>query len=104
TVVITAWERGVDPDNVAGPLVAGAGDVVCVLLLGVIATMCLHWPELATGCIVMIIAVLQLCWRAAREWPSTMEVLRDGWAPLLANLLLSCLAGSALEAAADVDI
>jgi len=90
-------QRGVDPDNVASPLVAGLGDVLSVALLGAFAELCHRFPVVAAVVMGLVLCAVPFCWARTRERSDTLDVLKTGWWPIALNLLLSFVSGSLIE-------
>ncbi|XP_004363313.1 hypothetical protein CAOG_03585 [Capsaspora owczarzaki ATCC 30864] len=100
-VVMESSRRNVDPDNIAGPLVTGMGDLLAVVLLGLTSTVCFYFPVATTILTALAIAMMPYCFRMASAHRPTFVVLKTGWPPILANFVLSLIAGIFLEG--DVD-
>ena len=101
-LVQASARRGLNPDNVGGPLVASVGDVVSLLLLALVATLLVSTDASAWLAGSLVVALLLLIPPAvilASRHPSTRKVLREGWTPILVALALTSIAGILLEGA-----
>lgn len=103
-LVQASASRGLNPDNVGGPLVASVGDLVALLLLAGIATALVATDAslwLSVALVVLAIAALVPAFLVARADRSTQRVLREGWTPILIALALTSTAGIVLEHAIE---
>lgn len=100
TVVLVARRCGLNPDNVAAPIAASLGDLTTLTLLSTISSRLLLWkdsPFMTPGVIALSLALLPLWFFLAFRHENTRAVLRVGWPPILAAVLVSSFGGYILD-------
>lgn len=100
TVVLVARRCGLNPDNVAAPIAASLGDLTTLTLLSTISSRLLLWkdsPYMTPGVITLSVVLLPLWFFLAFKHENTRAVLRVGWPPILAAVLVSSFGGYILD-------
>ncbi|XP_046707256.1 solute carrier family 41 member 1-like isoform X2 [Silurus meridionalis] len=91
---------GINPDNVATPIVASLGDLITLSLLAGIGSFFFHFREmwflLLLLCAVFLL-LIPLWVIIARHSPSIREVLKSGWQPVIIAMLISSAGGLILD-------
>lgn len=98
-IVLLARRCGVNPDNVASPIAGMLGDFCTLALLSGIATLLWDDANIAAMATVLIIYGLVaplFAWLSCSN-PYTTSVLREGWMPTIASMLISTCAGLILK-------
>lgn len=100
TVVLVARRCGLNPDNVAAPIAASLGDLTTLTLLSTISSRLLLWkdsPFMTPGVISLSLLLLPLWFFLAFRHENTRAVLKVGWPPILAAVLVSSFGGYILD-------
>lgn len=99
-VISLSRRYSVNPDNVATPIAAALGDLVTLSLLAAVASV-LHSSAVTSPIIIAIlvgyIMLIPVCASIARGNAHTSEILRHGWSPVLAAMVISSLGGKILN-------
>ena len=99
-VISLSRRYSVNPDNVATPIAAALGDLVTLSLLAGVASL-LHSSAVTTPIIIAIligyIMLIPVCSSVAAGNPHTCQILRQGWSPVLAAMVISSLGGKILN-------
>jgi len=98
-VVLLARRCGIDPDNVASPIAGMLGDFCTLALLSGFAS--LMWSQCGESEMLLLIAVYVamtpfFAWQAYVN-PHVTKVLREGWTPVIASMLISSCGGLILK-------
>lgn len=95
-VVVASRIVGCNPDNVAAPIAASLGDITTLALLAYFAERLWQFPginlEIGIICGYCLIVAPVCGWLASRE-PNSALVLRTGWTPVLASMVISSSGG-----------
>ncbi|KAI9207216.1 uncharacterized protein BJ171DRAFT_493916 [Polychytrium aggregatum] len=98
-VVIVCKLVNLDPDNIATPVASSLGDLITLMTFGGLSTLLYRYHESPLS-IVLIVAVLSMLpvwtWITLHN-EHVREVLKTGWSPLVASMLISTFAGMVLE-------
>lgn len=98
-LVLLCRKIGVDPDNIAPPVAACLGDLVPLVLLGVVSAVnirCMHTP--LPLLIMLALVVAAVCWvMITRRNDHVGHLLWQGWLPLFVAMVISCAAGMVLD-------
>ncbi|XP_075551039.1 solute carrier family 41 member 1-like isoform X2 [Dermacentor variabilis] len=100
TVVLVARRCGLNPDNVAAPIAASLGDLTTLTLLSTISSRLLVWkdsPLMTPGVVVLSLLLLPLWFFLAFKHENTRSVLKVGWPPILAAVMVSSFGGYILD-------
>lgn len=100
TVVLVARRCGLNPDNVAAPIAASLGDLTTLTLLSTISSRLLIWkdsPLMTPGVVVLSLLLLPLWFFLAFKHENTRSVLKVGWPPILAAVMVSSFGGYILD-------
>ncbi|XP_072144974.1 solute carrier family 41 member 3-like isoform X1 [Dermacentor andersoni] len=100
TVVLVARRCGLNPDNVAAPIAASLGDLTTLTLLSTISSRLLIWkdsPLMTPGVVVLSLVLLPLWFFLAFKHENTRSVLKVGWPPILAAVMVSSFGGYILD-------
>ncbi|XP_077489128.1 solute carrier family 41 member 1-like isoform X2 [Amblyomma americanum] len=100
TVVLVARRCGLNPDNVAAPIAASLGDLTTLTLLSTISSRLLLWKDsswMTPGVVLMSVLLLPLWFFLAFRHENTRSVLKVGWPPILAAVLVSSFGGYILD-------
>lgn len=100
TVVLVARRCGLNPDNVAAPIAASLGDLTTLTLLSTISSRLLLWkdsPFMTPGVVLLSVVLLPLWLFLAYRHENTRSVLKVGWPPILAAVLVSSFGGYILD-------
>ena len=102
-VILSSRRCHINPDNVATPIAASLGDLTTLALLSWIARILFadldrdKWlaPVIVGGYLLLVPA----CVCVARSNKHTVKVLRHGWSPVLAAMVISSMGGLMLDQA-----
>ncbi|KAK6107978.1 Divalent cation transporter family protein [Brugia pahangi] len=103
-IVVSSRRYGIDPDNIAAPLIATFSDFVTLIMLIGIGMLVVHIyiHKLYIFNIVLLICLFCttpfLAYYAAKE-PRTRSILRDGWFAVTAAIIVGCCSGLLLQSA-----
>ncbi|KAL1430219.1 hypothetical protein MTO96_015284 [Rhipicephalus appendiculatus] len=100
TVVLVARRCGLNPDNVAAPIAASLGDLTTLTLLSTISSRLLVWkdsPWMTPGVVVLSLLLLPMWLFLAFKHENTRSVLKVGWPPILAAVMVSSFGGYILD-------
>ncbi|XP_065283248.1 solute carrier family 41 member 1-like isoform X3 [Dermacentor albipictus] len=100
TVVLVARRCGLNPDNVAAPIAASLGDLTTLTLLSTISSRLLVWkdsPLMTPGVVALSLLLLPLWFFLAFKHENTRSVLKVGWPPILAAVMVSSFGGYILD-------
>ncbi|KAH7948497.1 hypothetical protein HPB52_023586 [Rhipicephalus sanguineus] len=92
TVVLVARRCGLNPDNVAAPIAASLGDLTTLTLLSTISSRLLDWkdsPLMTPGVVLLSLLLLPVWFFLAFKHENTRSVLKVGWPPILAAVMVS---------------
>ncbi len=102
-VIVGSRRLRVNPDNVATPIAASLGDLTTLALLSWIASVLYADLErdkwLAPVIMSAYLVIMPLCAYASARNSHTAKVLRSGWTPVLAAMIISSLGGVILDRA-----
>ncbi|KAI0270288.1 hypothetical protein BGY98DRAFT_1100771 [Russula aff. rugulosa BPL654] len=102
-LVVLCRKLGRDPDNIAPPIASCLGDLVTMTLLGVMSTLLIIGasaiaPFLAIG-VVVIWAIV--CTYVVLQNEHVKPLLKEGWTPLLASMVITSASGIVLDLFVD---
>lgn len=100
TVVLVARRCGLNPDNVAAPIAASLGDLTTLTLLSTISSRLLDWkdsPLMTPGVVLLSLLLLPVWFFLAFKHENTRSVLKVGWPPILAAVMVSSFGGYILD-------
>lgn len=100
TVVLLARRCGLNPDNVAAPIAASLGDLTTLTLLSTISSRLLVWkdsPLMTPGVVLLSLMLLPMWFFLAFKHENTRSVLKVGWPPILAAVMVSSFGGYILD-------
>ncbi|KDN42726.1 hypothetical protein K437DRAFT_257751 [Tilletiaria anomala UBC 951] len=98
-LVILSRRYGVNPDNVASPLAASLGDLLTLILMGLLGSALVRFEGtiLATLILGALIAFCAACCIIALRNSYVKQLLSSGWTPLLVAMFVSSGAGIVLD-------
>ncbi|CAL1703257.1 unnamed protein product [Somion occarium] len=98
-LVLLCRRFGLDPDNIAPPVASCLGDLVTLLLLGAVSTLYINLVSTPLSLIMIIVLVLAgVAWVfVTRRNPHVRELLKEGWLPLFAAMIISSGTGIVLD-------
>ncbi|XP_072540715.1 solute carrier family 41 member 1-like [Salminus brasiliensis] len=99
-VIIGSRKVGINPDNVATPIAASLGDLITLSLLAGFGSLFHQFKELwyvSTVTCAIFLLLIPLCLVFTRRNPPVREVLRSGWQPVIAAMLISSAGGLILD-------
>lgn len=100
-VVILSRHLRINPDNVATPIAASLGDLTTLTLLASIGSMLYNTKDsdfwMAPFLIACFILLCPLWIWVGMQNPSTLQVLKSGWSPVIFSMLISSAGGFILE-------
>lgn len=93
------WIQYVSTDNIAPPIAACLGDLVTLLLLGIVSTILIPFlnglaPILV---VVVLLASSSFCLAATYRNLHVKDLLKQGWAPLFGAMIISSTTGIVLD-------
>ncbi|XP_075752601.1 solute carrier family 41 member 3 isoform X8 [Rhipicephalus microplus] len=100
TVVLVARRCGLNPDNVAAPIAASLGDLTTLTLLSTVSSRLLVWkdsPLMTPGVVALSVLLLPMWFFLAFKHENTRSVLKVGWPPILAAVMVSSFGGYILD-------
>jgi len=119
-IMYVSAQRSLNPDNISGPLVASLGDLVAIVVMAVVAVVVdyvdspiavlvvvvvfAYFPMMLTSTNALIDfrgAVSMYALELAGLDNATLQILVDGWQPLLTGLGISSTAGLLLGASVE---
>ncbi|KAJ6457064.1 Mg transporter [Mycena vitilis] len=98
-LVLLCRRFGRDPDNIAPPIAACLGDLVTLILLGLVSSVLivfLHTPIPFTIAIMVVLSAIS-CGVFTRRNPRIAPLLTQGWAPLFGAMVISSGTGIVLD-------
>jgi solute carrier family 41 len=98
-LVVVTRRMGGNPDNIASPLAASLGDLLTLTLLGLLASLLVHFEGtlLATVILAALVVACASCFVATYRNAYVRELLSSGWVPLLIAMFISSGAGLLLD-------
>ncbi|KAI6221223.1 Solute carrier family 41 member 1 [Aphelenchoides besseyi] len=102
-VVLVSRRYNINPDNISTPLAASLGDLTTLAILSVFGSLFLtahnsnSW--LNVGVIIMFVLALPAWISVAKRDFMTLEILKNGWSPIIFSMLISSSGGFVLETA-----
>lgn len=102
-VILGAKRWNINPDNVATPIAASLGDLTTLTILSMFGNVYLsayktqHWLNISA--VLFFVFLLPICTMLAAREPSSRQVLRYGWSPIIFSMLISSNGGFVLERA-----
>ncbi|XP_066521016.1 solute carrier family 41 member 1-like [Hoplias malabaricus] len=99
-VIIGSRKLGINPDNVATPIAASLGDLITLSLLAGFGSFFFQFRELwyvSTVTCAMFLTLVPLWLVIIFHSPSIREVLRSGWCPVIAAMIISSAGGLILD-------
>ncbi len=98
-LVILSRRFGVNPDNVASPLAASLGDLLTLVVMGLLGSLLVRFEGtlLATIILLALIAFCLVCGAVAWRNFYVRRLLSSGWTPLFVAMLISSGAGMVLD-------
>lgn len=102
-IVVCASRRGVDPDNISAPIAGTLGDFCTLSIVVLVAKMFWALPEslffmVLPGILCIYPFVAVVCCMGAYRSKYSEEIMKYGWYPILASMLLSNLSGPISQA------
>ena len=99
TLVIMSRQLNVNPDNVAAPIAASLGDLLTLVLMGLIGSFLVRFEGtiLATIIFGVLIAFCLACFTITWRNFYVKQLLSSGWTPLLVAIVISSGAGMVLD-------
>lgn len=98
-LVVLCRRFGRDPDNIAPPIASCLGDLVTLILLGLVSSaliISLHTPIPFTLAIIVVLSALS-CGMFTRRNPHVAPLLTQGWTPLFGAMVISSGTGIVLD-------
>ncbi|KAI0699660.1 hypothetical protein BC835DRAFT_1405045 [Cytidiella melzeri] len=98
-LVVLCRKFGLDPDNIAPPVAACLGDLVTLLLLGVVSAINIALIKTPIPLVIIILlAIAAVGWAVVtRGNRRVSHLLHEGWLPLFAAMVISCGTGIVLD-------
>eukprot|EP00413_Alexandrium_margalefii_P040247 CAMPEP_0204583314 /NCGR_PEP_ID=MMETSP0661-20131031/45704_1 /ASSEMBLY_ACC=CAM_ASM_000606 /TAXON_ID=109239 /ORGANISM="Alexandrium margalefi, Strain AMGDE01CS-322" /LENGTH=485 /DNA_ID=CAMNT_0051592661 /DNA_START=46 /DNA_END=1500 /DNA_ORIENTATION=- len=97
-IVVAASRAGIDPDNITAPVAGMLGDFCTLGIICLVAKY--FWAmngqsgyHALYGLLLAYVAIAAVCARGAAKSEFTLEVMKYGWYPVLASMVLSNLSG-----------
>jgi len=105
-IIVFSRRMGVDPDNIASPIAGMLGDLVTLSILSTISFFLYSTQEdywwLQFAVLGGYALVAPLCCMIASRIEYTAEVVKEGWVPVIAAMLISSAGGTILKHADKV--
>lgn len=98
-LVIVARRVGGNPDNIASPLAASLGDLLTLVLMGLLGSVLVHFEGtiLATLILGGLVIACGSCFVVTYRNAYVRELLTGGWVPLIVAMFISSGAGLVLD-------
>lgn len=98
-LVVVARQTGLNPDNIASPLAASLGDLLTLVVVGLISSSLLHFEGtiLATLIFLALLVACAICFYVTLRNTYVRELLSSGWIPLIVAMFISSGAGLVLD-------
>lgn len=98
-LVVVARQTGLNPDNIASPLAASLGDLLTLVVVGLISSSLLHFEGtiLATLIFLALLVACAICFYVTLKNTYVRELLSSGWIPLIVAMFISSGAGLVLD-------
>uniref|UniRef100_A0AAF5PVX5 SLC41A/MgtE integral membrane domain-containing protein n=3 Tax=Wuchereria bancrofti TaxID=6293 RepID=A0AAF5PVX5_WUCBA len=103
-IVVSSYRYGIDPDNIAAPLIATFSDFITLIMLIGVGMLMLHIYIHKLYILNIAVLICLFCttpflaYYAAKE-PRTRSILRDGWFAVTAAIIVGCCSGLLLQSA-----
>jgi solute carrier family 41 len=98
-LVVVARQVGANPDNIASPLAASLGDLLTLIIVGLLASFLINFEGtiLASLILLVLIAACIICFVVTLRNTYVRELLSSGWVPLIIAMFISSGAGLVLD-------
>lgn len=90
---------GLDPDNIAPPVASCLGDLVTLLLMGLISSFLIHLEHTPVPFFIALLVILIAlsCLVSTRKNPHVRKLVGQGWTPLFGAMIISSGTGIVLD-------
>ncbi|KAF8901826.1 hypothetical protein CPB85DRAFT_120765 [Mucidula mucida] len=98
-LIVLCRRYGRDPDNIAPPVASCLGDLVTLILLGIVSTGLIRFLHTPVPAILALIVVLSAiaCGLSTRRNAHVRDLLWQGWSPLFGAMVISSGTGIVLD-------
>ncbi|KIK64288.1 hypothetical protein GYMLUDRAFT_161105 [Collybiopsis luxurians FD-317 M1] len=99
SLIVLCRKYGRDPDNIAPPIASCLGDLVTLLLIGLISTILIPFLNTFVPIIVVILVLLSFgfCLAATYRNLYVRDLIKQGWVPLFGAMVISSSTGIVLD-------
>lgn len=99
-LVVVARRTGANPDNIASPLAASLGDLMTLVIVGLLGSTLVRFEGtiLATLIFLALLVACAICFFFTLRNTYVRELLSSGWVPLILAMFISSGAGLVLDA------
>lgn len=99
-LVVVARQTGANPDNIASPLAASLGDLLTLVIVGLLGSTLVRFEGtiLATLIFLALLLACFICFYFTLKNTYVRELLSSGWVPLIIAMFISSGAGLVLDA------
>ncbi|KAF5365558.1 hypothetical protein D9757_010905 [Collybiopsis confluens] len=99
SLIVLCRKYGRDPDNIAPPIASCLGDLVTLLLIGVVSTILIPFLNTLLPTIVVIFVLISFgfCLAATYRNLYVRNLIKQGWVPLFGAMIISSSTGIVLD-------
>ncbi|KAF9058546.1 Mg transporter [Rhodocollybia butyracea] len=98
-LIVLCQKYGRDPDNIAPPIAACLGDLVTLLLIGVVSTLLIPFLNGFLPIIVVLTILFSFVFSLAATYRNAhvKDLIKQGWVPLFGAMIISSTTGIVLD-------
>lgn len=99
-LVVVARQTGANPDNIASPLAASLGDLLTLVIVGLLGSTLVRFEGTILATLIFLVLLLAcfICFYFTLKNTYVRELLSSGWVPLIIAMFISSGAGLVLDA------
>ncbi|KAH7880070.1 solute carrier family 41 member 1 [Lentinula edodes] len=99
TLIVICKRYGRNPDNIAPPIASCLGDLVTLLLIGVVSTLLIPFLNGFIPILVVIVVLLSFLFSFAATYRNlyVKDLIKQGWVPLFGAMIISSTTGIVLD-------
>ncbi|KAJ3728229.1 solute carrier family 41 member 1 [Lentinula raphanica] len=99
TLIVLCRRYGRDPDNIAPPIASCLGDLVTLLLIGIISTLLIPFLNGFLPILVVVAVLVSFFFCLAATYRNTYvkDLIKQGWVPLFGAMIISSTTGIVLD-------
>ncbi|PWN19955.1 hypothetical protein BCV69DRAFT_214164 [Microstroma glucosiphilum] len=98
-LVVVARQVGANPDNIASPLAASLGDLLTLIIVGLLASFLINFEGTILASLILLFLIIAciVCFIVTLRNTYVRELLSSGWVPLIIAMFISSGAGLVLD-------